>query len=103
MDETDVEMVAEQADNLITFTGAHHAGIDVNASKLIANGLMQKNGDDRTVAAGKPANYAPVADLRADIGNRFSRKAAIVQLPRHPAILWVKLRNSAHRPAYAPG
>ena len=75
MHQLNVEMVAEQPDHLLAFTGAHHAGIDIDTSQLFANGLMQQHRDDRTVnAAGQTADNPPLAHLRANIGNRFIAK-----------------------------
>ena len=46
-------MIAEQINNLRTFAGAHHAGIDINTGQLIPDRFMQENGGDRGVNAAR--------------------------------------------------
>ena len=75
MHQLDIEMVAEQANDLLAFTGAHHAGIDIDAGQLLTNRLVQQYGDNRTVnAARQAANHPTFADLCANIGNRLIAK-----------------------------
>ena len=75
MDQLNIEMVAEQPDHLFAFTGAHHAGININAGQLLANRFVQQHCHHRAVnATGQAANHAPLANMCANIGNRLVAK-----------------------------
>src|SRR3546814_17571280 len=64
MNERDVVMATEQADDLIGLTGAHQPVIDEHTGELLADRLMDQHRRDRRIdPARKPADYAALADL----------------------------------------
>ena len=70
MDERDVVMVAEQADDLLGLVRAHQPVIDEDAGQLVADRLVDQHRGDRAVdAAGKAADHPALADLGADVGD----------------------------------
>src|SRR4051812_26765725 len=79
MDERDVVMVAEQADDLLRLALAHQAMVDKDAGELVSNRLVdQHRGDSAVDAARQAADDAAGADLlaylrdlgRAELGHR---------------------------------
>src|SRR3546814_16596524 len=67
MNERDVVMATEQADDLIGLTGAHQPVIDEHTGELLADRLMDQHRRDRRIdLARQPADYAALADLRSD-------------------------------------
>src|SRR3546814_8315401 len=76
MDERDVVMVAEEADDLLGLAEAHQAVIDEDAGELIADRLVDQHRRDGAVdAAGKAANHLPLAHLLADLRDLGGRSA----------------------------
>jgi hypothetical protein len=70
MDERDVVVIAEQADDLLGLVGAHEAVIDENACQLLADRLVDEDSGDGAVdAAGQSADNAAGADLSLDLGD----------------------------------
>jgi hypothetical protein len=64
VDQRDVVVVAEKADDLLGLAEAHQAGIDEDAGQLLADRLVDQDGGDRRIdAAGEPADHAAGADL----------------------------------------
>ena len=62
-----MELVAEDAHDLLGLVEAQHAVVDEDAGELVADGAVQQRRDDAGVdAAGQPADDLGVADLRAD-------------------------------------
>ena len=70
VDERDIVMVAEQADDLLGLVGAHQAMIDEHAGQLVADRFVDQHRRDRAVdPARKAANHPAVADLLANLGD----------------------------------
>ena len=70
MDERDVVVAAEQADDLIGLARAHQAVIDEDAGQLVADRLMDQHRRHRAVdAARKAADHLAGANLLADLGD----------------------------------
>ena len=65
--EVDVELVAEDAHDLLGLVEAQHAVVDEDARELVADRAVQQRGDHARVdAAGQAADDLGVADLLAD-------------------------------------
>jgi hypothetical protein len=72
VDQRDVVVIAEKADDLLGLAEAHQAGIDEDAGQLLADRLVDQDGGDRRIdAAGEPADHAAGADLLADARDRL--------------------------------
>src|SRR3546814_16240188 len=98
MNERDVVMATEQADDLIGLTGAHQPVIDEHTGELLADRLMDQHRRDRRIdPARQPADYAHLSDLRSDF--RDLRCANFCHLPvtRHPAAIEPELVDEAAR------
>ena len=68
MDQRDVVMVAEQADDFIGLAAAHQAGIHEDAGQLVADRFMDQDGGHRRIhAARQAADHLALADLLADL------------------------------------
>ncbi len=72
MDQGNVVVVLEQGDDLLGLVHAQQAGVDEHAGQLLADGLMDQHGGDRTVdPAGQAADHLARADLGSDLGDHF--------------------------------
>ena len=70
VDERDIVMVAEQADDLLGLVRAHQPVIDEDAGQLVADRLVDQHRRHRAVdAARQAADHPALADLRADLGD----------------------------------
>ena len=70
MDQRDIVVVAEQADDLLALVLAQQAVVDEHALELVADRLMQQHGHDAGIdAAGEAADDPALADLGADLGD----------------------------------
>ena len=68
--ERNVEVAAEQRDDLLGLVEAQQAVVDEDAGELVADRLVDQHGGDRAVdAAGQAADDAALADLGADLGD----------------------------------
>ena len=72
MDERDVVVAAEQADDLFGLGLAHQALVDEHAGELVADRLVQQHGGDGAIdAAREAADHPSLADLLADLLDRL--------------------------------
>ena len=70
VDERDVVVAAEQADDLLGLARAHQAVIDEDAGQLLADRLVDQHRRDRRIdPARQAADHPALADLRADLGD----------------------------------
>ena len=96
VDERDVVIVAEQADDLLGLARAHQAVIDEHAGQLLADRLVDQHRRDRAVdaarqAADHPALARPARGCRRSWCRGIS---AIVQSPAQPQTWRTKLASS---------
>src|SRR3546814_4282139 len=97
MNERDVVMATEQADDLIGLTGAHQSVIDEHTGELLADRLMDQHRRDRRIdPARKPADYAALADLRSDFRDLGCAKFSHRPVARQPADMAREIRSEGH-------
>jgi hypothetical protein len=95
MDQRDVVMVAEQADDLLGLVRPHQAVIDEDAGELVADRLVdQHRGDGAVDAARQAADHPALPDLGADVGDLGRANSAIVQSPARPQTWRTKLASN---------
>ena len=77
MDQRNVVVVPEQRHDVFRLAEAKQSVIDKDASELLADRLMDEHGGDRGIdAAGQSANHFALADLLADLVDRFQLERA---------------------------
>jgi hypothetical protein len=70
VDQRDVVVAAEQADDLLRLAQPHQAVIDEDAGQLLADRLVDQHGGNRAVdPAGQAADHLAVTHLLADFGD----------------------------------
>ena len=96
VDERNIVVAAEQADDLLGLALAQQAVVDEDAGQLVADRLVDQHGRDRRIdAAGQAADDPPLPTCaRIAATASCAEGAPSTSRPSAPAILWTKFASS---------